>query len=68
MLSFMSIFKKSFLYPRGNDIDIYQEMVLLPKTTFNIMTENEKPGCHTQKHRTWNKTNAKIQADQNACA
>lgn len=36
----MSIFK-ILLYPRGNDIDIYQEMVLLPKT-FNIMTEKMK--------------------------
>lgn len=38
----MSIFKILFCIPEGNDIDIYQEMVLLPKTTFNIMTEKMK--------------------------
>ena len=38
----MSIFKILFCIPEGNDIDIYREMVLLPKTTFNIITEKMK--------------------------
>lgn len=37
----MSIFKILFCIPEGNAIDIYREMVLLPKTTFNI-TEKMK--------------------------